>query len=1185
MDKKMQPMDGGEAAARIAYRVSEVCAIYPITPSSTMAELSDQWCAEGLKNLWGNKPLIAEMESEGGAAGAVHGALQTGALATTFTASQGLMLMLPNMLKIAGELTPAVFHIAARTVAGHALSIFGDHSDVMFARSTGFAMLAGTSVQEVQDMALVSHASTLEARIPFMHFFDGFRTSHEINKTELISDDIIREMIDDKLVQAQHERGLNPNRPVLRGTAQNPDVFFQSKEGCNSYYAAVPGIVQKNMDKLAKLTGRQYHLFDYYGAEDAEHVTIMIGSSCKTTREVIAAENAKGAKLGLIEVHLYRPFSAEHFIDALPKTVKKIAVLDRCKDVSASGEPLYQDVNTVLSEAFARGLRDSMPLVIGGRYGLSSKDFTPAMAKAVYDELDKESPKNSFSVGINDDVTHKSLDVDPTYVLPHEGTASAIFFGFGSDGTVGASKNTIKILSNEPDLYAQGYFVYDSRKSGTGTESHLRFGRNPINAPYLVQKANFIGVSQFVFFSKLEMVERAADGATVLINSHYSVDEVWDQLPKEAQQFIIDHKLKLYTIDAYDVAGKAGMGRRINTVMQTCYFALANILPQDVAIEKIKASIKKTYMRKGEAIVKKNFQAVDMALEGLHEVNIPAVNTSEQTKPAIVPDFAPQFVKDVTGQILAGKGDLIPVSQLPADGTYPTGTTRWEKVNAAQAIPNWDPELCVQCGNCTVVCPHAVVRAKEFDKGELNNAPEGFKSAKSASFGFPDNVFTLQFYAEDCTGCGLCATACPATDMNDESRKALMMAPKPKDLTHAREVVDFFEELPWPDRNNVDFSTVKGAQFLQPTFEFGSSCPGCGETPYLTLVSRLFGDRMLIANATGCSSIYGANLPTTPWSKNTEGRGPAWANSLFEDNAEFGFGYSLTQKKHREMAVNLLESMKEELGEDKVEAVLNAEQQDEIGINAQRDRVAAVRTQLEAMGTDDANNLLSVLDHLVKRSVWIIGGDGWAYDIGYGGLDHVIASGANVNILVLDTEVYSNTGGQASKSTPIGAMAKFAMAGKRTGKKDLALLAMSYGNVYVARVALGANPQQTLDALREAEAYDGPSIVIAYSHCIAHGINMEEGLQQQHNAVKSGHWPLLRYNPIRDEAGEQPLVLDSVEPNLAYSNYACNENRYKALRRANPELADQLQTVAQKQNHRKWNLYKAMQSLPSSNID
>lgn len=1177
-DKKslIATIDGNEAAAYIAYRVNEVCAIYPITPSSTMAELADEWSAKGTKNIWGNVPDVIEMQSEGGAAGTVHGSLQTGALTTTFTASQGLMLMLPNMYKIAGELTPAVFHVAARSLAAQGLSIFGDHQDVMAARSTGFAMLSAANVQEAHDFALIAQAATLRSRIPFIHFFDGFRTSHEVNKLSLLSDDDIRAMIPDDLVFAHRNRSLNPDKPFIRGTAQNPDVYFQGRETVNSFYNATPAITEEAMAAFKALTGRSYGLFEYVGDPNAERLVVIMGSGAETVDETVKYLNASGEKTGAIIVRLYRPFSAKHLLAALPRTVRSIAVLDRTKEPGASGEPLYLDIVCALAEGLQKGILNKMPNIVGGRYGLSSKEFTPAMVKAVFDELKKDIPKDHFTIGINDDVTHTSLAYDPSFSLDESEWQQGLFFGLGADGTVGANKNSIKIIGENTPLYAQGYFVYDSKKSGARTVSHLRFGPKPIRAPYLITSANFIAAHQFNFTEKVEMLDFAKPGATFLLNSPYDKDEVWSKLPKHVQEQIIAKKLKFYIIDAATVARETGMSGRINTIMQTCFFALAGVLPKDEAIREIKKAIEKTYSRKGAAIVEKNFRAVDATLAMLFEVQVPVFSTSTMEMALHISTGAPAFVQDVTASMLLGKGDDLPVSKMPVDGTYPSGTTQWEKRNIADFVPVWDPATCIQCGNCAYVCPHSVIRAKFYHDSHLEKAPGGFKSAPINSRGFPETQYSLQVYLEDCTGCGLCVEVCPAHNALDRSLKAINMGEKEPILEQEKNNIRFFEDITWNDRSRIDFSTVHGAQFLEPLFEFSGACAGCGETPYLKLLSQLFGDRLLIANATGCSSIYGGNLPTTPWATNKEGKGPAWSNSLFEDNAEFGLGMRVTADKHAEIARQLLQELSDEVGSELASAILNASQVLESGIIDQRNRVAQLKEKLAIIGSSKAAHLISLADQLVKRSVWLIGGDGWAYDIGYGGLDHALASGRNINIMVLDTEVYSNTGGQASKSTPTAATAKFAAAGKTVGKKDLAMQAISYGNVYVARIALGANAQQTLLAMREAEAYDGPSLILAYSPCIAHGYDLKDGLDQQLKAVRSGYWPLLRYNPVLRKKKLNPFVLDSPRPTMALRDYAYHELRYKVLTRSHPEQAEHLMKLSQELVNLRWKNYEQL---------
>ncbi len=1173
---KQVTVDGGNAVAHVAYRVSEICSIYPITPSSDMAELSDLWATQGVQNIWGQVPQVIEMQSEGGAAGTAHGALQTGALTTTFTASQGLLLMLPNMFKIAGELTSTVFHVAARSIAAQALSIFGDHQDVMAARMTGWAMLASCSVQEAHDAALICHAATLKARVPFINFFDGFRTSHEINKISLIPDDQIKTMIDDELVFEHRRRALNPDNPFIRGTAQNPDVYFQGRESSNPYYAKVPAIVQETMDQLAKLTGRQYHLFDYHGAADATDVVVMMGSGAQTVEETIDKLNAEGRKLGVVTVRLFRPFSTAHLLAALPKSCQRIAVLDRTKEPGSAGEPLYQDVVTALAEALGDGHIAVMPKVIGGRYGLSSKEFTPAMARGVFDNLAAARSKNHFTIGINDDVSHTSIAYDESFDIEPANVTRAMFFGLGSDGTVSANKNSIKIIGESTDLNCQGYFVYDSKKAGSQTTSHLRFGPDPIRAPYLITSANFIACHKANFINQVEMLDKAADGAVFLLNSPVGPDSVWDELPRPVQQTIIDKQLKFYVIDATTVARNAGMGRRINTIMQTCFFALSGVLPREEAIHKIKQAIEKTYMRKGAEVVQLNFKAVDAALDHLHQVKVPGKVTSKSAMKPVVSLLAPKFVQEVTAPMLAGHGDDLPVSMIPVDGTYPSGTARWEKRNIADFIPKWEPGVCIQCGNCSFVCPHSVIRARFYHEDTLKSAPAGFESAPVTARGFPETRYTLQIYIEDCTGCGLCVEACPAFDQQDQSRKAINMTDKAPLLESGKQNVEFFDTIPVNRRSTVNFASVRGAQYLEPLFEFSGACAGCGETPYVRLLTQLFGPRLLVANATGCSSIYGGNLPATPWSVNKDGRGPAWSNSLFEDNAEFGLGMRVAADQHTALAKNLLAQMSDHFDQAFIDSLMDTSQEIGTQMSRQRDRVQELKRRLSAIDDPRAKSLLTVADHLVRRSVWLVGGDGWAYDIGSSGLDHALASGRNINVLVLDTEVYSNTGGQASKSTPIAATAKFAAAGKAVTKKDLALQAISYGNVYVARVAMGANPQQTLQAMREAEAYPGPSLILAYSPCIAHGIDLRDGLSQQMKAVDSGYWPLLRYNPQLRAAGHKPFILDSTRPTLKLEAFAYNEQRYKLLQKSNPESAARLMHLAQESLDLRWQTYEHM---------
>jgi pyruvate-ferredoxin/flavodoxin oxidoreductase len=1195
-------IDGNEAAARVAFKVNEVIAIYPITPASPMGELADLWSAQGKKNIWDTTPMVVEMQSEGGAAGAVHGALQAGSLTTTFTASQGLLLMIPNMYKIAGELTSTVFHIAARSIAAQALSIFGDHSDVMAARATGWAMLFANSVQESNDFALIAQASTLKARVPFLHIIDGFRTSHEINKINPVSDDVIRAMIDDELVRAHRARSLSPDRPFIRGTAQNPDVFFQARETANPFYAATPEIVQAAFDQFASLTGRQYRLFDYVGAPDAERVIVLMGSGCETAEETINYLVERGEKVGMLKVRLYRPFSATHFLQALPETVKTIAVLDRTKEPGSAGEPLYQDVLTAVSEGFLSGETPfaQLPRIVGGRYGLSSKEFTPAMVKGVFDELAKPKPKNHFTVGIIDDVTNTSLDYDPTFDIEPDEVVRAVFWGLGSDGTVSANKNSIKIIGEETPNYAQGYFVYDSRKAGARTVSHLRFGPAPIHSTYLINRANFVAVHQFGFLQRYKVLEPAQEGAIFLLNSPFGPDEVWDQLPREIQQTIIDKKLQFYVIDAYKLAQELGLGVRINTIMQTAFFAISGVLPSDEAITKIKEAIRKTYGKRGERIVQQNFNAVDAAVSHLFKVAVPEQVTSVIAMPPVVPPEAPEFVQNVTAKMIAGDGDLLPVSALPCDGTYPSGTTKWEKRNIALEVPVWEPDICIQCGKCVLVCPHAVIRAKVADEKALAGAPDGFKTAPARWREMPELKYTIQVAVEDCTGCSLCVEVCPAKDKRAVGRKAINMEPQLPLREQGRKHWDFFLDLPdfvsssngrvyhngqgdkvyveTPpvEQPQLNFTNVKNIQLLEPLFEFSGACAGCGETPYLKLISQLFGDHSYIANATGCSSIYGGNLPTTPWSLNKAGRGPAWSNSLFEDNAEFGLGMRLTLDKQTAYAKELVDELRNLIGDELADALLSADQSDMTGIAAQRERVATLKAKLEGVDDPRARDLYSLADVLVKKSVWIVGGDGWAYDIGYGGLDHVLASGRNVNILVMDTEVYSNTGGQSSKATPLGAVAKFAAGGKPTPKKELALMAMAYGNVYVAQVAMGASDTQTVKAILEAESYDGPSIIIAYSHCIAHGINMAKGMEQQKLATQSGFWPLFRYDPRLKAQGKNPFQLDSKAPKIPLETYVYNENRYRMLKQSDPKRAEELLSEAQQTVLERWYQYEQM---------
>ncbi|MGD2051837.1 MAG: pyruvate:ferredoxin (flavodoxin) oxidoreductase [Acidimicrobiia bacterium] len=1162
-------VDGNEAATRIAHAVSEVCSIYPITPASPMGELADAWSQAGRTNIWGTIPDVVEMQSEGGASGAVHGSLQAGAMTSTFTASQGLLLMLPNMYKIAGELSPAVIHVAARTLATHALSIFGDHSDVMAARQTGFAMLSAGSVQEAQDLALVAHASTLPSRVPFVHFFDGFRTSHEVSKIVAISEDVIRAMIDDDLIAEHRLRALNPNRPVLRGTAQNPDVFFQAREACNPYYDAVPAIVQQQMDRVAELTGRSYHLFDYHGAPDADRVVVLMGSGAGAAREAVDHLVAKGEKVGMVAVRLYRPFSVADFAAAIPETATAVAVLDRTKEPGALGEPLYLDVVAALAEA-----RANPPAVIGGRYGLSSKEFTPPMALAVFSELATESPKKHFTVGITDDVTNMSLPVDAEWNDPDD-VVSAVFYGLGSDGTVGANKNSVKIIGGYTEQYAQGYFVYDSKKSGAMTVSHLRFGPRPITSAYLIKEANFVACHQFGFMEKVDVLETARPGATFLLNSPWGPDEVWDKLPRDAQQQIIDKKIRFFVVDGDRVAADAGLGGRINTVLQTCFFALAEILPRDKAIEAIKEAIRKAYGKRGEVVLNRNFAAVDGAIAALHEVTVPAQVTSDTALRRPVPEEAPDFVQRITSMIIAGHGDLLPVSALPVDGTFPTATTQWEKRSIAHEIPIWDPDICIDCGRCALVCPHAAIRIKVYEPDQVADAPDSFKTKAWKGRDFAGKNVTVQVAPEDCTGCQVCVNVCPAKSKEEVRHKAINMEPKLDHLEEERVNFSYFLDIPEADRTEVRPETLKGSQVLQPLFEFSGACSGCGETPYIKLLSQMFGDRILIANATGCSSIYGGNLPSTPYAVDRNGRGPAWSNSLFEDNAEFGFGMRLAIDQQSATARHLLEKLSTQVGGIAGD-ILTADQSTEEGIAKQRERVADLKKVLESLEGPEARNLSTLTDYLVRMGVWIIGGDGWAYDIGFGGLDHVLAQNRDVNILVLDTEVYSNTGGQASKATPRAAVAKFAAGGKETAKKDLGMIAQGYGNVYVAQVAMGANMTQVVKAFNEAEAHPGPSLIIAFSPCIAHGIDMATMMDHQKEAAESGYWPLYRYDPAASALGQPGMRLDSRKPTIPFREFAKNEGRFAMLTRSNPKHAEELTQQAQDDIDNRWHLYEQM---------
>jgi pyruvate-ferredoxin/flavodoxin oxidoreductase len=1182
MNNRTVTIDGNEAAAYVAYKTNEVIAIYPITPSSSMGESADAWAAKNEKNIWGMTPLVREMQSEGGAAGAVHGTLQTGSLTTTFTSSQGLLLMIPNMFKIAGEQTSTVFHIAARSVATHALSIFGDHSDVMATRSTGWAMLFANSVQEVMDFALIAQAATLRSRVPFLHVFDGFRTSHEVMKIEKLSEETIRLMIDGQLVQAHRARALTPDHPVMRGSAQNPDVFFQSRERANSFYLETPALVEEEMKRFASLTGRHYGLFDYVGASDAERVIMMMGSGCETAEETVTALRDNGEKVGLLKVRLYRPLSVNRLVAALPRSVKAIAVLDRTKEPGSAGEPLYQDVITAIAEEADNCTADFAlrPHVISGRYGLASKEFTPSMVKAVFDELTEGKPKNHFTVGIVDDVTFTSLPVDSNFDTEPEDQVRAMFWGLGADGTVSANKNSIKIIGEETPNYAQGYFVYDSKKSGAMTVSHLRFGAHPIKSTYLIQRANFIAVHQFNFMERYPVLDAAVEGATLLVNSPYEAGEVWGNLPLTIQQTIIDKQIKLFAINANAVAKETQMGNRINTIMQTCFFAISGVLPREEAIAKIKESIRKTYGKRGEPVVRQNFAAVDAALMHLHEIPIPTHATSAIDAMHAVAGDAPEFVTRVTAEIMAGRGDQLPVSAFPIDGTYPVGTAQWEKRNIALEVPVWEPDLCIECGKCVLVCPHATIRAKVCDEGDLTNAPEGFKRVRAKWRELPDKLYTIQVAVEDCTGCQLCVEVCPAKDKKDPSRKSLNLHPQLPLRERERANWDFFLSLPDIQKNgHLTFGSVKNVQLLQPLFEFSGACAGCGETPYIKLMTQLFGDHAVIANATGCSSIYGGNLPTTPYTTNREGRGPAWSNSLFEDNAEFGLGMRMALDHQNAYARDLVKRLRDQIGNDLADVLLSTDQSSDEGINTERELVAQLKTKLPGCHETEARDLLSVADALVKKNVWIVGGDGWAYDIGYGGLDHVLASGQNVNILVLDTEVYSNTGGQASKATPLGAVAKFAAGGKPTAKKDLGITAMRYGNVYIAQVAMGANDTHTVKAFIEAEAHNGPSLIIAYGQCIAHGIDMSKGMHQQKLAVDSGYWPLYRYNPKLSDENKNPFQLDSHGPKIPLEDYIYTEGRYRMLQQSDPEVAKFLLTQAQKSVNHKWQQYKQMAQM------
>jgi len=1176
MNRTQITIDANEAVAEIAYRLNEVIAIYPITPSSPMGEWADAWAAAGKPNLWGTTPAVVEMQSEGGAAGVVHGALQTGSLTTTFTASQGLLLMIPNMYKIAGELTPAVIHVAARALAAQGLSIFGDHSDVMATRATGFALLCSNSVQEAMDFAVIAQAATLNSRIPFLHFFDGFRTSHEVNKIELLTDDDLRAMIDLSKVLEHRARALSPDHPVIRGTAQNPDVYFQARESVNRFYNACAQVVQDAMDRFASLTGRQYHAFEYHGAANAERVIVMMGSGAEAAHETVDYLNAQGAKVGVLKVRLYRPFDAKRFMEAMPATTQSVAVLDRTKEPGSAGEPLYLDCVTALHEGLSNGWGElsTMPKVVGGRYGLASHEFTPAMIKTIFDNLAQSKPKNHFTVGIHDDVTHSSLPYDAAFSIEPDSVVRAMFYGLGSDGTVGANKNSIKIIGENTDQFAQGYFVYDSKKSGAITVSHLRFGPQPIRSTYLISQASFVACHQPIFLERYDMLSPLKPGGTFLLNAPWSAAEVWQHLPRAMQEQLIEKQIRFFVIDANKVARASGMGNRVNTVMQVCFFALSGALPHDEAIAAIKSAIKKSYSSKGDEIVAMNLRAVDQTLEQLFAVNVPAQVTSQLLLPPPVASTAPPFVRDVLGKMIATRGDELPVSALPCDGTYPSGTAKWEKRNLAEEIPVWDSQVCIQCGKCAMVCPHSVIRIKVYDPKHLAEAPPTFKSCAAKDREWNGLKYTIQVAPEDCTGCGICVDICPAKNKSQTRLKAINMTPQPPLRESERDNWNFFLNVPEVDRRLLKISNIRQQQLQEPLFEFSGACAGCGETPYIKLVTQLFGDRTIIANATGCSSIYGGNLPTTPYTKNADGRGPAWANSLFEDNAEFGLGFRVSLDKQTEFAAQLLTRLAPAIGGELSQEILKADQRDEAGIHEQRERVAALKYKLSKLDSEEAQQLLPIADLFVRKSVWIIGGDGWAYDIGFGGLDHVLASGRNVNVLVLDTEVYSNTGGQMSKATPRGAVAKFAAGGKPAAKKDLGLIAMTYGNMYVARVAMGARDEHTLKAFLEAEAYDGPSLIIAYSHCIAHGINMTTGMQNQKAAVDSGQWLLYRFNPEREQHGENPLQLDSRAPKIPLEQYLYSENRFKMLTKSNPEESRRLLKQAQLDVHDRWHFYE-----------
>jgi len=1176
MSRKMVTIDGNQACTHVAYATSEIITIYPITPSSSMSAEADSKANAGQKNIWGSVPAVTQMQSEGGVAGALHGSLTTGAVCTTFSASQGLLLLLPNMYKIAGELTPTVFHVTARALACQGLSIFGDHGDVMAARQTGWAMLASQNVQEAQDMALVSVQSTLKSRVPFIHFFDGFRTSHEIQKIEQLTDDDMRAVVDEDLVIAHRERGLSPDRPMMRGTAQNPDVYFTGRETVNAFYAAIPGIVQETMDKLAQLTGRQYHLFDYFGAPDAEMVVVLMASGAETVRTTMEHLVAKGEKVGMVVVRLFRPFDVAAMIKALPASTRQITVLDRSKEPGAAGEALYLDVRTAVGEAVDNGTLAKAPRVLGGRYGLGSAEFTPAMVKAVYDNMSADKPKNHFCVGPNDDVAFTSLDYDRNFDVEGEGVFRAMFYGLGADGTVGANKNSIKIIGTETENNAQGYFVYDSKKSGSITTSHLRFGKNKIMAPYLISKANFIACHNFTFLDKYDMLDNIEEGGTFLLTTEFSKAEVWNHLPAKVQKQIVDKKLKFYIINALSLAAAIGLGARINMIMQTAFFLISNIITREEAIASIKKAIQKTYGLKGEKVVKMNFDAVDAAVNNIQPVEIPgSVNGHEM--PPVVPADAPDFVKAVTAKMIEGKGNEIRVSQMPADGTWPTATTQFEKRNIAVQVPQWDPSICIQCGQCSLICPHAAIRMKIVDAAALSGAPATLQSVEATGKQFKGRKCVIQVATEDCNGCSLCVRICPAKAKEGEGKAVNMIANNEEVRVREGANHRFFLTLPEMDYAEINPETIKGSQLLRPLFEYPGACVGCGETPYIKLATQLYGDRMMIANATGCSSIYGGNLPTTPYCKRSDGRGPIWSNSLFEDNAEFGLGMRFTANKLASQAAELLEEAAASgLVDQQLKGeLLGASQKSQMEIEAQRERVAALKNSLAGKKDMVARRLFHVADYLVDKSVWIIGGDGWAYDIGYGGLDHVLASGENVNVLIMDTEVYSNTGGQMSKSTPRAATAQFAAGGKRMPKKDIGMIFATYGNVYVAKVAMGANPQQAVKAFNEAAAYDGPSLIIAYSHCINHGIDMSKGLEQQKKAVACGHWPLYRYNPMLEAEGKNPLIIDSKEPSIPFADYALGENRYRALKITNAAVFDELMGMAQQDVTRGWNFLKS----------